>query len=209
MINNISDFLALLPRCDDPESGPVYRGQGSDKPMIPGLFRDPCLSTGNHGWRDYENTLIRMFFREAVPYLETIPPGVTDRIVLAQHFGVPTRTLDWTRSPLIALYFAVEDLDSETNGVVWCFKPGPVRFVSHENWNELYQITTPELYLPEKFFERAITQQAVLTLPPSPRARSHLFRFRLLNYNGQRTWSVLKYPACINLGSLANLTISE
>lgn len=49
---------------------------------------------------------------------------VYDRLITMQHFGMPTRLLDISRNPLIAIFFACNNLERSSNdGLIYIFQP--------------------------------------------------------------------------------------
>lgn len=50
-----------------------------------------------------------------------LPDDIIELTILAQHYGIKTRLLDWTQDIRIALYFACENgNDEETKAAIWC-----------------------------------------------------------------------------------------
>ena len=120
-IKSISDLLAALEKVSKPREMLWFRGHPiKDWKLVPSLAR-------NVNNLRKETELIKRFIQLAVPHLtEDAPKDEWEWIFLMQHHRVPTRLLDWSESPLTALWFAVsstEAHEASSDGAFWCLSP--------------------------------------------------------------------------------------
>lgn len=130
-VSSLAEFTGLVEQAAVKKAGSElwFRGcaRASHK-LVPTLFRHPSAADIKELLSIEQKTFAR-FRDRSVPY-RTSSIDSNDHwgmLFLMQHFGVPTRLLDWSENPYVALFFslsgAVSHPDQRETAAVWVLDP--------------------------------------------------------------------------------------
>ncbi len=119
-------FLGVVTQ--PPYSNWALRGERDERwPLYSSLSRYLMnFDVAPKAWPQQEARIIRIFKRKAHVYLDKPPEWDDDFqwLALMQHHGAPTRLIDFTWSPYVAAFFALER--TLADGVVWAMNPARI-----------------------------------------------------------------------------------
>jgi len=119
-------FLKLI--TSHPYTNWAFRGERDERwPLYSSLSRYlQNFGVSPKAWPQQEARILRIFKRKAHQFLAQ-PPDPDDDfqwLAMMQHHGAPTRLIDFTWSPYVAAFFALER--SLGDGVVWAMNPARI-----------------------------------------------------------------------------------
>jgi hypothetical protein len=127
-VTTLTEFTALVEKQLAASKGGALWHRGcpdfKNDTQSPGLYRHPKI-TDIRSLLTLEMQMLSRFRQRCIPFVDRPLDDHWERLFFMQHFRVPTRLLDWTENPFIALYFALTSKCETADGdsAVWMLDP--------------------------------------------------------------------------------------
>ncbi|MDF2466423.1 MAG: hypothetical protein K0Q43_4658 [Ramlibacter sp.] len=161
-VNTLADFLSFAEQLNNSTNrAVVFRGVSDFN-----FDLRPSVGRYHPAWpnaRDLEQQVMWLFRTSARPHCGNAPADDWEWLALAQHHGLPTPLLDWTRSPLVAAFFAVER-DHWKEGAVYAFE----NFTMSATTESPAKCLFPTFVMPAHVSPRMSAQSGLFSFHPSP-----------------------------------------
>jgi hypothetical protein len=147
------------------DSAWIFRGVSSPEHLlIPSIGREEIYG---HYKLAQEQRLFQEFKNRAVALISDSRFDDWDWLAYAQHIGVPTRLLDWSASPLVATFFALES-DNDSDRVIYAVNYSTyIHEVDHKCTNPFANKMEGRFTAPLTF-DRIRAQRGIFTIHPDP-----------------------------------------
>lgn len=168
-ITSLQDVFSFLHEFVKKEYQYTYRGVGSEHHyLIPSVGR--IRSVNNKVLTvDEEKKILESFRKRAFPFLKDMVHDLLTLLTIGQHHGLPTRLLDWTPNPLMALYFAVEfETDEQNQSCVYVLDVSKKQIRAEKEIKDPFNIIKVERFIPYHWDTRITAQAGQFTIHPNP-----------------------------------------
>ena len=98
-------------------------------------------------WNAQERRTIRIFTRKAHLFLPSLPRDLLEWLALMQHHGAPTRVLDFTWSPYVAAFFALDNAIADA--AIWALDASVLNADKNPALRTSNKVLPPAPYPPE------------------------------------------------------------
>lgn len=167
-IESVQAYVKLILDNSAKKKNFIYRGHASTAFEL-----KPSIGRCNYS-KSLEKEIFLKFKQQYYSYTNERPQNDIELLFLAQHYGLPTRLLDWTYNPMVALYFACENHDAEDGCIFTVDLHNAILFDSESNQqspktiDDIISYENPVYIIPSYTDARYKNQKALFLLCSKP-----------------------------------------